>query len=162
MRTTYRRLIAVFLSLLLPLQAGAALAHAVGMAAAHRAPAPQVRAGVPLQLAHAIGVPHQHKAHAHHEHRQLKKAPAVTHEATPKSARANGHCNEAGNGGNGGKSCNGANGAKCCLSAAVAPPSALPVASQPFAVRSIPLPALVPIAAFIPDGPERPPRPLTA
>ena len=155
MRHTYRMLIAVFLSLLLPLQAGSALARSVGMLSRHHAPAvstanqsaaPATQA--PLKVAHAIGMPHQHGAHAHHEHHSVKKsAPSGKDDANHKTRHAKGQCSDCG---------------KCCMTAAVAPPPALAAAYQPHATRAAWLPFRARIAAHVPDGPERPPRSLIA
>ncbi len=136
MSRTFRLLMSLFLCLLLPLQAGSAFARSAAMAATS------------LQLAHAIGAPHQHGAHAHHEHKHTKKAaPSVKDDGSHKSRHAKGECN---------------NCAKCCVTAATAPPPTLPATFQPSATRSVIPPTTARIAAFIPDGPERPPRSLTA
>ncbi len=156
MRATFRLLIALFLSLLLPLQAGSALAHSVAMGAAQRAAPVAAAATAPLQLAHAIGMPHQHHAHAHHEHRQVKKAPVGKPLAPHKSAHANSHCGHCGHCVSG-TTCN-----VTCFATAAAPPPAMPVIFSPSAMRLAHLPRMAPMAAFIPDGPERPPRHLTA
>ena len=157
MRSNYRMLIAVFLSLLLPLQAGSALARSAAMASRHHAPAATAAAeaarlaataAAPLQLAHAVGVPHQHDAHAHHEHRHVKKsAPSGKDDGSHKARHAKGQCSDCG---------------KCCMTAAVAPPPSLATSFQPPAMRAAWLPARARIAAHVPDGPERPPRSLTA
>lgn len=131
-----RTLISLFLCLLLPLQAGSAFARSAAMAATS------------LQLAHATGAPHQHGAHAHHEHKHMKKAaPSARNDGSHKSRHAKGECS---------------NCAKCCVTATTAPPPTLPATFQPSAMRSVILSATPRIAAFIPDGPERPPRSLTA
>ncbi len=152
MCTTFRVLIAVFLSLLLPLQSGSALARSAGMLARHHAPATTaVRAegsAAPLQLAHAIGVPHQHDAHAHHERHQAKKAaPSGKGEASHKARHAKGNCSDCG---------------KCCVTAAVAPPPSPAAGFEPSVIRAAYLPSRARIAAHVPDGPDRPPRFLTA
>ncbi len=154
MRTTFRLLIAVFLSLLLPLQSGSALARSAGMLARHQASATATTAATgnngaaPLQLAHAIGVPHQHNAHALHEHHHVKKAaPSGKGEATHKARHAKGNCSDCG---------------KCCVTAAVAPPPSPAAAFESPAMRAAYLPFRARIIAHIPDGPERPPRSLTA
>lgn len=155
MRATSRLLIAIFLSLLLPLQAGSALARSVVMAASgHPVPVAAAIAATadpaqtPLQLAHATGVSHQHDAHAHHEHRHGKKsAPSGKNDGTHKSRHAQGQCNDCG---------------KCCITAAVAPPPAVADTFQPSAMRAAWLPYRARIAVHVPDGPERPPRSLTA
>ncbi len=154
MRTTFRLLIAVFLSLLLPLQAGSALARSAGMLARHQAPATATTAATgntgaaPLQLAHAIGVPHQHDAHAHHEHHHVKKAaPSGKGEATHKARHAKGNCSDCG---------------KCCVTAAFAPPPSLAAGFESPAMRAAYVSSSARIVAHIPDGPERPPRSLTA
>lgn len=162
MRTTSRMLIAVFLSLLLPLQAGSALARSVSMLSRHHAPAVAAGKGhatataavgaastaAPLQLAHATGVPHQHGVQAHHEHHHVKKAaPSGKDDASHKTRHAKGHCSDCG---------------KCCVTAAVAPPPSIGASFQPHAVRAAYLPSRASIAAHVPDGPERPPRSLTA
>ncbi len=154
-----RFLIAVFLCLLLPLQSGIAFARSAGMVSVHRAaaqtasPAASPQAET-LQVAHAIGKPHQHDAHAHHEHRQLKKAsPSARddskrdHSGSHKSRHASGACQDC---------------AKCCVTAAAAPPPASLPTLQPSAVRSAFLPSVTRIRVHTPDGPERPPRSLTA
>ncbi len=155
MRATSRLLIAVFLSLLPPLQAGSALARSVAMASLHPVPVAtaqpvMVKGNAPgpaQQVAHATGASHQHDAHAHHEHRQVKKnPPSGKDDGTHKSRHAKGQCNDCG---------------KCCMSAAVAPPPALAASFQPGATRAAWLPYRARIAAHIPDGPERPPRSLT-
>ncbi len=145
-------LIAVFLSLLLPLQAGSALARSAGMLARHHAPATAAaraeNSAAPLQLAHAIGVPHQHGAHAHHEHHQVKKAaPSGKDDGSHKTRHAKGNCSDCG---------------KCCVTAAVAPPPSLVAGFEPHATRAAYLSARALITAHVPDGPERPPRSLTA
>lgn len=151
MRNTFRLLIAVFLSLLLPLQSGSALARSAGMLARHQASATAATGNTgaaPLQLAHAIGVPHQHNAHAHHENHHVKKAaPSGKGEATHKARHAKGNCSDCG---------------KCCVTAAVAPPPSPAAAFKSPAMRAAYLPFRARIAAHIPDGPERPPRSLTA
>lgn len=151
MGTTFRMLIVVFLSLLLPLQAGSAFARSAGMLSRHHAAAPVAEAGAngaPLQLAHAIGVPHQHGAHAHHEHRHVKKgAPSGKDDGSHKSRHAKGNCSDCG---------------KCCVTAAVAPPPSLAAGFEPPAMRAVHFPHRARIAAHVPDGPERPPRHLTA
>ncbi len=151
-------LIAIFLSLLLPLQAGSALARSVGMLSRHHAPAVSTAstasttaapaAQAPLQVAHAIGVPHQHGAHAHHEGHHVKKsAPSGKDDGSHKARHAKGHCSDCG---------------KCCVTAAVALPPSLVSAVQPHVTRAAWLPFRERIAAHVPDGPERPPRSLTA
>ena len=151
MRTTFRMLIAVFLSVLLPLQGGSALARSAGMLSRHQAPATAAAGtanAAPLQLAHAIGVPHQHHAHAHHQHNHVKKAaPSGKDEASHKTRHAKGNCSDCG---------------KCCVTAAVAPPPSLVAGFEPPAIRAAYLPSRARIAAHVPDGPERPPRLLTA
>lgn len=148
MRSTFRVMIAVFLSLLLPLQATSALVLAAGMPSRHPAPVVATAGAAPLQLAHAIGVPHQHDAHAHHEHRHVKKAaPSGKDDGSHKTRHAKGNCSDCG---------------KCCVTAAVAPPPSLAAAFEPPAMRAVYLPHRARIAAHIPDGPERPPRHLTA
>ena len=155
MRTPFRMLIAVFLSLLLPLQAGSALARSASMLARHHAPAQAtatMAAGTAavesLQLAHATGTPHLHDAHAHHEHHHAKKAaPSGKDDASHKTRHAKGSCSDCG---------------KCCMTAAVAPPPARVAAFQPSAMRAAHLSSRALIAAHVPDGPERPPRFLTA
>lgn len=146
MRPTFRMLIALFLSLLLPLQAGSALARSVGMLSRHHVPA--VATAAPLQLAHATGVPHQHDAHAHHQHHSVKKAAlSGKDDASHKTRHAKGSCSDCG---------------KCCVTAAVAPPPSLVPAFQPLAMRAAYVPFRAQFAAHVPDGPERPPRSLTA
>lgn len=152
MGTTSRMLIAVFLSLLLPLQAGSAFARSAGMLSRHHVAAPVAAAdanpAAPLQLAHAIGVPHQHGAQAHHEHRHVKKAaPSGKDDGSHKSRHAKSNCSDCG---------------KCCVTAAVAPPPSLAASFEPTAMRAVHLSHRARIAAHVPDGPERPPRHLTA
>ncbi len=151
MRTTFRTLIAVFLSLLLPLQAGSALARSASMLSRHLEPATAAAGtanAAPLQLAHAIGVPHQHNAHAHHEHHHAKKvAPSGKGEASHKARHAKGNCSDCG---------------KCCVTAAVAPPASNGAGFEPTAIRAAFIPSRERIAAHVHDGPERPPRLLTA
>lgn len=157
-----RHLIAVLLCLVLPLQAGAALARAVAMVPLADTVKTTGMAGqdaslqAPVQVAHAIGAPHLHGAHAHHENLPRQKAetssPAkpgaapASPKAAPdshKSKHAKGEC----------PTC-----AKCCLLAAAAPPpawaeaSAIPVTRVGFAATQLSVPS------FVPDGPERPPR----
>ncbi len=152
MRTPLRIMIAVFLSLLLPLQAGSALARSVSMLSRHHAAAVAATgaesASAALQLAHATGMPHQHGVHAHHEQHHVKKAaPAGKDDGSHKSRHAKGSCTDCG---------------KCCMSAAAAPPPPLAADFQPYAVRVAYFPSRASIAAHVPDGPERPPRSLTA
>lgn len=133
--------IASLLCLLLPLQAGAAMVNSTAMSARHAA---QFNAGAnvkPLQLAHAIGAPHQHGAHAHHENLPNKKAAKPSKARSTKQAKAECH-----------------DGAKCCLIAASAPPSAVNQCFDPAIARVAYIPHSVPAVAFITDGPERPPR----
>lgn len=151
MRIVSRYLVAALLCFVLPLQASAALVRTVMMMplaspaqeAATELAAPQST----VQLAHAIGAPHQHGAHAHHENLPRQKAgkDGKNGKAAPashKSKHAKGDC----------PTC-----AKCCLLAAAPPPmpspaSSLPVSRVAFATASIFIPS------FLPDGPERPPR----
>lgn len=155
MRTSFRLLVALFLCLLLPLQAGSALARAAGMQSRHHAPAAETAttagnaaATAPLQLAHATGSPHPHDAHARHQHHAAKKAaPSAGDEASHQTRHAKGHCSDCG---------------KCCVTAAVALPSSLVASFRPPVTRAAYVPSRARIAAHIPDGPERPPRFLTA
>ncbi len=145
MRLLSRTLVSVLLCLVLPLQASAALVRAVTMMApAHPAPSHAGSALPPpsMQVAHAIGAPHQHGAHAHHEKLPKQKA-GKSAPASHKAKHAKGDC----------PTC-----AKCCLLAAVAPPPAVaPDSSIPVSrVAFVAAPLSVP--SFLPDGPERPPR----
>lgn len=147
MRSPLRYLLALLLSLVLPLQAGAGLARAVTMmpmaTAAHPAgTAAATHAPVQMQMAHAVGAAHQHGAHAHHEQLPKQKAGSAV-PASHKAKHAKGECSTC---------------AKCCLLAAVAPPpvfapeSSVPVSRVGFFAASLSIPS------FLPDGPERPPR----
>lgn len=146
-----RYLIAALLCLLLPLQASAALVRAITMMspASTEQPVAEVASPqAPVLLAHAIGVPHQHGAHAHHENLPKQKAGTAGKDgkaapASHKSKHAKGEC----------PTC-----AKCCLLAAAAPPPALvPASSIPVSRITYAATALF-IPSFLPDGPERPPR----
>lgn len=151
MQIVSRYLVAALLCLVLPLQASAALVRSVAMMplpskvqmADEAAPTP-----APVQVAHAIGVPHQHGAHAHHENLPRQKAgkDGKDGKASPSSHKANhakGEC----------PTC-----AKCCLLFAAAPPPALAPASSIPVSRVAFAAAALSIPSFLPDGPERPPR----
>jgi hypothetical protein len=141
MNSFFRIAIASLLCLLLPLQAGAAVARSTAMSAQHA-----TQAGAkPLQLAHAIGVPHQHGAHSHHENLPNKKAGKPVKSRSVQQAKAD--CHEA---------------AKCCLAAASAPPSANNQCFDPAIARVAYIPHSLPAVAFLTGGPERPPRFLNA
>jgi hypothetical protein len=137
MSTTIRSGIALLLALLLPLQAGAVVARSAAMSAQHA-----THAGAPsLQLAHAIGVPHQHGAHSHNDKLPNKKASKSSKARVSQQAKANCH-----------------DGAKCCLLGASAPPSVINACFDPAMVRAAYLPYSVPVVEFITGGPDRPPR----
>ena len=148
MKSIVRITLASLLCLLLPLQSGAVVARAAAMSVQH---AKQVNhigaqdADKPLQLAHAIGVPHQHGAHAHHENLPNKKALKPAKARSTQQAKSECH-----------------DGAKCCLVAASAPPSANTQCFDPAIARVAYLPHSLPAVAFLTDGPERPPRFLNA
>lgn len=145
MHSLFRIVIASLLCLLLPLQAGASVARSAAMSAQHAARSSGQISAKPLQLAHAIGVPHQHGAHAHHENLPNKKASKPSKSRTAQQAKAD--CHE---------------GSKCCLMAASAPPSANLHCFDPAIARVAHVPHSLPAAAFITDGPDRPPRFLNA
>ena len=158
MRATVRLLLAVFLSLLLPLQAGSALARSVAMAASgHPVPAVAAmpatrlaanRTDAPPSLTQPVGGSHPQAAHAHHAHHHVTKSPpSGKDENTHKIRHAKGHCNDCG---------------KCCMTAVVAPPPAVADSFQPSPTRASWLPYRLRITLHVPDGPERPPRSLTA
>ena len=129
------------LCLLLPLQAGASVARSAAMSAQHAGHNSEQHSAKPLQLAHAIGVPHQHGAHAHHENLPNKKASKPSKAHTTQQAKTDCH-----------------DGAKCCLMAASAPPSTNTHCFDPAIARVAYVPHSLPAAAFITEGPERPPR----
>jgi len=145
MSSTFRTTVALLLCLLLPLQAGASMVRSAGMSAKHAAQMTSPSDMRTMQLAHAIGVPHQHGAHATHDKPLKKKAgkPAKSH--TSQQAKA--HCHE---------------GAKCCLMAASALPSVTRYRFDPAIARVSYASLSMPAVAFLTDGPERPPRFLTA
>lgn len=154
MRIIGRYLVAALLCLVLPLQASAALVRTITMmspASTEQPVAEFASPQAPAILAHAIGAPHQHDAHAHHENLPRQKAgkdgrvgkEGKAAPASHQSRHAKGAC----------PTC-----AKCCLLAAAAPPPALlPPSSIPVSRISYAAMALV-IPSFLPDGPERPPR----
>ncbi len=150
MRFVSRYLIAALLCLVLPLQASAALVRAVSVmspASTAQGDGKAASSQAPVQVAHAIGAPHQHGAHAHHDNLPRQKAGKAT-PASHKAKHAKGEC----------PTC-----AKCCLLAVAAPPPAVPPASPvPMSrVAFVAVPLSIP--SFLPDGPERPPRfPLAA
>jgi hypothetical protein len=151
MQTLGRYLVSALLCLVLPLQASAALVRAITMmppASTEQALVEVASPQAPVQVAHAIGVPHQHGAHAHHENLPKQKAGKAGKDgkAAPvshKSKHAKGEC----------PTC-----AKCCLLAAAAPPPALVPASSIPVSRVTFVAAALFIPSFLPDGPERPPR----
>ena len=145
MSAIVRIVVASLLCLLLPLQAGASVARSAAMSAQHAAHGSTHEAVKPLQLAHAIGVPHQHGAHAHHENLPNKKASKPAKARTSQQAKS--ECDD---------------GAKCCLMAASAPPSVNNQCFDPAIARVAFVPHSIPAAAFITEGPERPPRFLNA
>lgn len=148
MKSFVRITLASLLCLLLPLQSGAVVARSVAMSVQHAKQANHIGAQAadkPLQLAHAIGAPHQHGAHAHHENLPNKKALKPAKARSTQQAKAECH-----------------DGAKCCLVAASAPPSAHTPCFDPAIARVAYLPHSLPAVAFLTDGPERPPRFLNA
>ncbi len=145
MSSLFRIAVASLLCLLLPLQAGAAMVASTAMSARHAAQSHVQPAAKPLQLAHAIGVPHQHGAHAQHDKLPNKKAAKPSKPRPAQQAKAG--CHDV---------------AKCCLVAASAPPSAIHQCFDPAIARVAYVPHSVPAVAFITDGPERPPRFLAA
>jgi hypothetical protein len=137
--------IALLLCLLLPLQAGASIARSAMMSAQYAVRNSEPSVAQTLQLAHAIGVPHQHGAHSTHDKSQLKKPAKPAKARSPQQAKAD--CHDV---------------AKCCLMGATAPPSTAPYCFDPAIARVTHAPLSVPAVAFLTDGPERPPRLLTA
>ena len=145
MSVSLRIAMSLLLCLLLPLQAGASVARSAMMSAQHAARTSATSRAETLQLAHAIGVPHQHGAHAVHDKVPNKKAGKRAKAHTSQQAKS--HCHEV---------------AKCCLMAASAPPSSNHYCFEPAIARVAHAPLSVPAVAFLTDGPERPPRLLTA
>ena len=149
MNSLARIAIASLLCLLLPLQAGASVARSAAMSAQHAGHGSNNSSvqgsEKSLQLAHAIGVPHQHGAHAHHENLPNKKASKPLKLRGSQQAKAD--CHE---------------GAKCCLMAGSAPPSTSTHCFDPAIARVAHVQHHLPAAVFITEGPERPPRFLNA
>ncbi len=164
--TVLRPLIALLLCVLLPLQAGATLVRATTMArhgAAHTLSAPVgAEAGAQLALAQEVHHAGSHalmhgqlSAHAGHAsppaHAALHPpadAKAVSDKAASHQAKhAKAGCSDC---------------AKCCLQAASAPPPMLSAVFPPAVARASFRPQHAPVPAFLTDGPERPPRVLTA
>ncbi len=141
MTSLARIVIASLLCLLLPLQAGAVVVRSVVMSAQHAAHT----SAKPLQLAHAIGAPHQHGAHATQDKSPHKKSAKPAKARSMQQAKAECH-----------------DGAKCCLVAASAPPPANGPCFYPAIARLAYTPLSLPPVAFLTDGPERPPRTLCA
>ncbi len=143
MRTTSNILISLLLCLILPLQAGVAMARSVRMAQ-HTMSMNQED---PVLLAHASPLPHQHHVHAHHEHHNATKAHPEKQGSSHKSQHAKSECS---------------NCAKCCLIGAYAPPPAMPSALTPAIDRQFDRADTSLLTHFIPEGLERPPRSLSA
>lgn len=141
MKSTARFVIATLLCLLLPLQAGAAVVRSASMSAQHAASENLQSSGTPLQLAHAIGMPHQHGAHAHQDKLPNKKADKRSKSRGTQQVKTDCH-----------------DGATCCLFAAAAPPSANAQCVNPAMARVAFSRHSLPAIVFITEGPERPPR----
>jgi hypothetical protein len=141
MRSFTRMVIASVLCLLLPLQAGASVMRSAVMSAAHATQAGAQKNDASLQLAHAIGVPHQHGAHAHQHKLPNKKAGKAAKPASTQQVKAACH-----------------DGAQCCLHGASAPPTVNPLCINPAIARIAYRRHSVPAVLFITEGPERPPR----
>lgn len=144
MRSHTRIVIASLLCLLLPLQAGASIVRSAAMSAAHAAQASAQKPMAPMQLAHAIGVPHQHGAHAHQHKLPNKKAgnsAKTAKTALPQQVKV--ACHDL---------------VKCCLLGASAPPSANPSCFDPAMTRVAYRRHSLPAVLFITEVPERPPR----
>ncbi len=141
MRSLTRIVIASLLCLLLPLQAGATVARSAVMSAAHATQARAQQPVAPMQLAHAIGVPHQHGAHAHQHKLPNKKSGKSARTASPQQVKV--ACHDL---------------AKCCLLGASAPPSVNPSCIDPAIARVAYRRHSLPAVLFITEAPERPPR----